>query len=189
MPNLLVFAGPNGSGKSTITSKVGIIGEYVNADVIKASLKCSDMDAALIAERTREYLLEHNKDFSFETVLSTDRNLDLMIRAKEKGYYITCFYVLTSDPDINVERVNCRVQSGGHAVPEDKIRERWQRALRLFPSLIPICNELYVFDNSADRDQADSCLIIKMIDGKIDVYKNDYWDENKVFDLIKNRLL
>ena len=184
MPNLLVYAGPNGSGKSTITSKIGTIREYVNADAIKASLRSSDMEAALKAERTREYLLAHNKDFTFETVLSTDRNLNLMIRAKEKGYCITCFYVLTNDPSINIERVNKRVQSGGHSVPEEKIVERWKKALHLFPALIPICDELYVIDNSIDRKNTESCLIMKKIDKEVEIYPNERWNDTSIKSLI-----
>ena len=38
MPRLVIFAGPNGSGKSTVTSKFGVVGEYVNADEIKKAL-------------------------------------------------------------------------------------------------------------------------------------------------------
>lgn len=185
MPNLLVFAGPNGSGKSTITSKIGTVGEYVNADVIKTATKCSDMDAALIAERTREYLLDCEKDFTFETVLSTERNLKLMIRAKEKGYYITCFYVLTVDPQINVQRVKKRVLGGGHSVPENKTKDRWHKALKLLPSLLSVCDELYIFDNSTEREDASSCLIVKLVDGKAEIYSNQYWSEERILQLLK----
>ena len=80
-PRLLVFAGPNGSGKSTVTSAQKIVGEYVNADRIKQIKGCSDLEAAQEAERLREYLLEHRMDFSFETVLSTPRNLLLIHRS------------------------------------------------------------------------------------------------------------
>ncbi len=95
MSKLLVFAGPNGSGKSTITSDMKFFENYVNADSIKKGLHCSDLEAAQIAEATREHYLAENLDFAFETVLSTTRNIDLMIRAKEKGYHIACIYVLT----------------------------------------------------------------------------------------------
>ena len=113
MPRLLVFAGPNGSGKSTVTQRFGIVGKYVNADEIKKALDCTDMDAAVIAERTRETLLNSKSDFSFETVLSTERNLKLIAKAKQNGYYVTCIYVLTSHPDINLKRVESRVRNGG----------------------------------------------------------------------------
>ena len=87
-PMIIVFAGPNGSGKSSVTSLAEISGEYINADEIKKALHCSDMDAAVKATDIRYNLLEKNKDFTFETVLSTERNLELLTKAKQKGYFI-----------------------------------------------------------------------------------------------------
>lgn len=43
-PEIIVFAGPNGSGKSTITKLAKIIKPYINADDIKSSLHCSDIE-------------------------------------------------------------------------------------------------------------------------------------------------
>lgn len=40
------------------------------------------------------------EDFSFESVLSTDRNLNLLKNTRSSGYFIKCFYILTSDPMI-----------------------------------------------------------------------------------------
>jgi len=97
LPEIVVFAGPNGSGKSTLTALLTPKMDYINADDIKRVLKCSDIDAALEAERQRENHLKNYSDFCFETVMSTDRNLKLLKRAKEKGYFIRCYYVLTTD--------------------------------------------------------------------------------------------
>ena len=88
LPEVVVFAGPNGSGKSTITRMAKIGGEYINADDIKSATLCTDLEAAVKAEELRERMLVDRKDFTFETVLSTDRNLLLLQRAKEKGYFI-----------------------------------------------------------------------------------------------------
>lgn len=44
----------------------------------------------------REECLDKVVGFTFETVLSTDRNLNLLKRAKAKGYFIRCIY--TSQP-------------------------------------------------------------------------------------------
>ena len=90
---ILVFAGPNGSGKSTITSAVSPIGEYINADDIKKVIGCTDLEAAQMAEAKRNKCLEDKRDFTFETVLSTERNLNLLKKAKEKGYFIKSFFV------------------------------------------------------------------------------------------------
>ena len=51
---IVVFAGPNGSGKSTFTSLLKPSMDYINTDEIKKILKCSDFEAAKLAEKQRE---------------------------------------------------------------------------------------------------------------------------------------
>lgn len=102
LPKILVFAGPNGSGKSTITRMAKVVGQYVNADDIKRTTLCSDLEAAVRAENLRKMLLEKKVDFTFETVLSTERNLRLLEKVKDKGYFIQCIYVLTAKVNINI---------------------------------------------------------------------------------------
>ena len=63
LPEIIVFAGPNGSGKSTITSLANIIEPYINADEIKKTTHCSDLDAAIMAEKMREQCLIEKKGF------------------------------------------------------------------------------------------------------------------------------
>ena len=91
LPEIIVFAGPNGSGKTTITRMARTIGVYINADDIKRSSLCSDLEAAVKAEELREEMLEKGEDFTFETVLSTDRNIKLLKKAKEKGYFLDAY--------------------------------------------------------------------------------------------------
>ena len=124
--------------------------DYINADEIKKNLKCSDLEAAQIAERQRESCLQEKRDFCFETVLSTDRNLKLLRRAKMAGYFIRCYYVLTSDPRINIYRVKTRVMSGGHDVPEDKIYTRFWRAMKLVPEVVAVSDICHIYDNSEE---------------------------------------
>jgi predicted ABC-type ATPase len=150
-PEIVVFAGPNGSGKSTYTQLLKPPIDYINADEIKKYLKCSDLEAAQLAEKQREEHMEQMREFCFETVLSTERNLKLLERAKEKGYFIRCYYILTADPMINVWRVKARVESGGHDVPKEKIITRYDRALALVKNLIKVCDICHIYDNSADR--------------------------------------
>ncbi|MHB1925003.1 MAG: hypothetical protein ACYCSJ_09950 [Acidimicrobiales bacterium] len=44
-----------------------------------------------------------------------------------------------------------RVRTGGHAVPEDKIRQRYQRIWPLVASAIDIADAAWVYDNSSAR--------------------------------------
>lgn len=68
-PEVVVFAGPNGSGKSTFTELLKPPMDYINADEIKKNLKCSDLEAAQLAEKQREEHIEQMNEFCFETVL------------------------------------------------------------------------------------------------------------------------
>ena len=162
LPEVVVFAGPNGSGKSTITRMAKIGGEYINADDIKA-------------EELRERMIVDRKDFTFETVLSTDRNLLLLQRAKEKGYFIRGIYVLTCNADINVARVNAREALGGHGVPEEKIRSRYDKALALIPKFVEICDILHIYDNTQEP--------FRIFKKRKDVYyrwNNQYWSNDDI---------
>jgi predicted ABC-type ATPase len=177
---LLVFAGPNGSGKSTATKAIPVIGLYINADDLKAQLGCSDLEAAREAERTREAALERRLDFTFETVLSTDRNLDLVRRASAAGYHVTSVFVLTADAEINVHRVANRAAMGGHSVPNDKIRSRYAKSLANLPELAHLSDQITVFDNSL----AEPCVIYVRVDAKDVISPSPVWSEAAIRDLL-----
>ncbi len=180
MPEILVFAGPNGSGKSTVTKAVNLVGDYINADDIKKALDCSDMEAAIKADERRRKNIEKKVDFTFETVLSTDRNLLLLQEAKNHGYFIKCFYILTADPLINLARVKARVQSGGHDVPNDKVMSRYKKALALLPELIDVCDVIHVYDNSETLFR-----IFKKRKTEYFYWENEYWDADRISKMTK----
>jgi predicted ABC-type ATPase len=51
--------------------------------------------------------------------------IDFMRKASENGFKVYCYFVCTSDPDINLNRVANRIQQGGHAVDPEKIVSRY----------------------------------------------------------------
>ena len=177
-PEVMVFAGPNGSGKSTIKRMAKIAGVYINADDIKKTTLCTDLEAAIKAEELREEMLLKEKDFTFETVLSTDRNLSLLRRAKEKGYFIRGIYVLTATSDINVARVNSREAFGGHGVPEEKIRSRYEKAIKLIPQFVEICDIVHIYDNTIEPFR-----IFKKRKDKTFYWENVFWNKNNIEEL------
>ena len=181
-PAVLVFAGPNGSGKSTITKGFNVIGEYINADNIKKAENCSDLRAAQKATQMREEAVKNRQDFTFETVLSSPRNVELLKRAKKCGYWIEVVFVLTSNVEINVLRVKNRVKNGGHNVPEDKIRSRYIKSLKNLSELLKFSDVVKVIDNSTDKAE----LLISLKDGKLEIYKSNNWSCNDIKKLIHN---
>lgn len=175
LPEVIVFAGPNGSGKSTITQMAKVGGEYINADDIKRTTLCTDLEAAVKAEELRERMINDKKDFTFETVLSTGRNLLLLQKAKEQGYFVRGIYVLTSNVDINVARVKAREALGGHGVPEEKIRSRYDKALAVVPRLVEICDILHIYDNTREPFR-----IFKKRKDKYYHWENQYWRNDDI---------
>ena len=186
---LKVFAGPNGSGKSTVTKWVSIEGSYVNADEIQRHLGCEPLEAAQIAEATREYLLSQGEDFTFETLLSTPRNYMLMARAKAAGYKVICIYILTKDPAINIRRVEVRREAGGHYVLPETVARRYHNAMALFPKLFDVCDECYVYDNSLERTEGEPSMILKFQYGDIEIYPNSVWTVDMLTDLCNGTYL
>jgi predicted ABC-type ATPase len=134
-PFVLIVAGPNGAGKTTLTKSLhqrGIdLGEYINPDDIADELQGTYDErvarAQAIADHRREACIEAKRSFSFETVMSHPSKIDILVRAKEAGFFVQLFFVGTDDPRTNIERVALRVQQGGHDVPTDKIvgHEPW----------------------------------------------------------------
>ena len=164
---VIVFAGPNGSGKSTINAKVladpelGFDGVYINADDIAKTLQGNfasprdvNIAAAEQAETLRKQCLESGQSFAFETVMSTPEKVALMSQARARGYDVHLVFVTTSDPEINVARVANRVSLGGHDVPPESIRSRYEAAMRLLPVAIEQATSVVVYDNSAAEKEA-----------------------------------
>ena len=169
-PRILVFAGPNGSGKSTVSQAWEKYGLYINADDIKAMRKCSDLEAAQEAERLREFCLAERRSFTFETVLSTERNLDLLSRAKAAGFRIESVFIFTADPELNVFRVKAREMSGGHNVPPTKVRSRYTKSLANISKLLTLSDIFRLVDNTAQPE----ILFIKDESGQ-QIRPNRYW--------------
>ena len=178
-PEIIVFAGPNGSGKSTITKLANIIEPYINADDIKRSSHCTDLEAAQKAEELRNKMIDMHKGFTFETVLSTERNINLLRRGKAEGFFIRCIYVLTVASTINVMRVKTRKAAGGHDVPKEKIISSYQKALKLVPTLLQICDVVHIYDNSDKPFR-----IFKKRKNDCFYWENEFWDREHINKLI-----
>ena len=151
-----LVVGPNGAGKSTFVrltlapTRPGV--GFVNADVIAAQRWPGDpeghsYEAARVAEATRIALVEQRQPLITETVFSHPSKLDLLRRATAAGYY-TALHVLMVPEDLAVARVAARVAGGGHAVPEDKVRGRYQRLWPLVADAIVLADAATVYDNA-----------------------------------------
>lgn len=157
---LYVFAGPNGSGKSTVISnyikKNTLFDvEYICPDIYACEV-FGDIDDVVerykkamdFAEYKRKKLLSLKKSMIIETVLSNPDKLEFLNIARQAGYKIITIFISTSSPDVNIERVNIRVEQGGHHVPREKIISRYNKSMNNLHSLSYLSHEIYVYDNT-----------------------------------------
>jgi len=158
MQNLFIIAGPNGAGKTTASFTVlpDMLDckEFVNADEIARGLSPFQADKAaidagrLMLQRIKE-LIKHKSEFAFETTLSTRSYVNLISNAKESDYFVTLVYFWLNSPDLAIERVKSRVLEGGHDIPVDIIKRRYNSGIKnLFNLYIPISDYWMIIDNS-----------------------------------------
>lgn len=178
-PLLLVFAGPNGSGKSSISRYVELAGRYTNADDVVSATGMDNLEAARLVDEMRYESIAKREDFTFETVLSSEYKLRLLREAKERGYFIKCIFMLTSDPRINIGRIRTRVALGGHDVAEAKVIERYHKSLGNIRELLSLCDILHVYDNT-DRP----VRIIRKHKEDLSIYPNSLWTEERILRLM-----
>ena len=158
-PRLVMIAGPNGSGKSTLIAALRADPDiqlptlYINADDLQRERGIVDpRKAQQLATDLRNCALQARGDLMYETVMSHPSKIAELQQAKAAGYHLTLHLVATEDPAINLERVRARVGAGGHGVPDDRIRARYERTLALAPVAIAYADQAVVFDNTQGGD-------------------------------------
>lgn len=158
MARLYIISGCNGAGKTTasysLLPEMLECSEFVNSDEFAKGLSPFNPDKAQIqASRYMilkiRYLLERNIDFAIETTLATRTLLKTVKRAQEAGYSVTLLYFWLNSPELAVERVRARVAAGGHNIPEETIRRRYNVGIEyFFYDYAPICERWILADNS-----------------------------------------
>jgi predicted ABC-type ATPase len=159
MPNVIVIAGPNGAGKSTLAPALLRdtlqIFEYVNADTIAEGLSAfapedASFDAGRVMLGRLHDLAAEEKDFAFETTLASRFYAGWLKDLREQhGYQVSLVFLWLEKVDIAIQRVAARVAAGGHSIPEETIRRRYDRGLKnLFQLYLPVTNSWRIFHAS-----------------------------------------
>lgn len=158
-PVLFVLAGPNGAGKTTyfdyyLRPRVAPI-TFVNPDrLILAELgrvaltRAESERGQELADARRDRLMSERQSFATESTFSHPSKLDMLRDARARGYRVFIYHIGVQSADISVMRVAARVGEGGHSVPEDKIRARFQRNRSLIREALLSADAGVVLDNS-----------------------------------------
>lgn len=153
------MAGPNGSGKSTAAKHLlPETTRFVNADQIAQEISGqgdtpADLRAGRMLVELMDGLESGREDFAVETTLANLKLIPRLQRLNGKGYETQLFFMWLPSPDLAVARVAARVRMGGHDVPEDTVRRRYERGLRhFFESYMNQVGRWRMYDNSSLND-------------------------------------
>ncbi len=155
-PKYTIFAGVNGVGKTslfTILNKYEDLGERINIDEIVAS-KGSWRDSLLQIMASRKAMkmiadcIKRGVTFHQETTIPGIAIQKQIKKAKAAGYTIQLYYVGVENLQTAINRVNRRVEKGGHGVDEELIRRRFDKLPETFHNIIPMCDVAFFYDNT-----------------------------------------
>lgn len=158
-PVLFVLAGVNGAGKSSIgghlLTRQGLTWfnpDRYARDLVAAGLATPD-DASGLAWseglRRLDDALAQGRHHAFETTLGGTTIARRLLDAT-RTHDVLMWFCGLDRPERHLARVAARVRAGGHDIPEDRIRQRYPRALANLIALMPHLAHLQVYDNSAE---------------------------------------
>ena len=158
-PSVVVLGGPNGSGKSTVAPRLlrGSlkVDEFVNADTLAQGLSAfRPEDVAIEAGRITlarlDTLASQRRSFAFESTLASQSLARRLVRLRGDGYTVHVVYLWLPHVELAIARVSERVRSGGHDVPVDVVRRRYERGRRNFFTLYRgLADQWRVYDASS----------------------------------------
>jgi predicted ABC-type ATPase len=160
---ILIIAGPNGAGKTTfarefLPNEAGCP-VFVNADLIAAGLSPFEPEKASI--RAGRLMLEEldrhaaaGTSFAFETTLSGLIYARRIPRWQAAGYHVELIFLGLPSIEVAMARVAARVQQGGHDIPVDVIRRRFQSGSANFENVYKkLVDAWLLYDNSGHCPQ------------------------------------
>ncbi len=150
-----LLAGSNGAGKSTYAPNLPVE-EFINPDDIARQLRPdAPEEAALSAgrealRRITDSIRAKRASFAVETTLSGRFHLQAVRDAKLAGW-IGLVYVGVRSADLAIHRIEQRIISGGHSVPVDDVRRRYERSLENLSTVYQLSDLVLIFDNSSSK--------------------------------------
>lgn len=146
-----IIAGVNGCGKSSFTGslsevdkKMGII---IDTDSITAKNGGDKLSGGKAAAKMIDDCLKHGYDFTQETTLSGVKTLHTIKKARKLGYDIRMYYIAVSSAEECVKRIKNRVSKGGHDIPEETVKRRFENRFNDLLRVLRYCETTVFYDN------------------------------------------
>lgn len=148
--------GCNGAGKTTVYRKILQNSEFtdipvVDPDRIAVENNCNSIEAGKLAIKKISDYITRKQSFIKESTLTSNYDFSILEKAKAMGFSTILYYVCLNSWGMHYERVQARVRSGGHDIPKDIVRHRYDKSLLNLQKAIGLFDEVFVYDNSEDN--------------------------------------
>ncbi|SOU07977.1 hypothetical protein LMG19144_03043 [Xanthomonas arboricola pv. fragariae] len=122
-------------------------------DLVEQGWSSEDANAQAWQEGVRRLrqAIDAGHDYAFETTLGAT-TIPRLLRQACATHTVAVWFCGLSSVELHIARVAARVAAGGHAIPEHKIRERYDASRANLIALLPHLSVLHVYDNSAPAD-------------------------------------
>ncbi|MBQ6675524.1 MAG: zeta toxin family protein [Ruminococcus sp.] len=151
MKTFTVIGGVNGVGKSSLSGVLSAesteLGIIIDTDKLGLKHGGDRIKGGKEAVGLINKCLERGLTFTQETTLSGVRTLKTIRRAKDLGYYIKLYYIGVDSCEESLSRIANRVRKGGHDIPDEDVKRRFEKRFEDLCRVLPYCNEVKLFDN------------------------------------------
>ena len=111
-----------------------------------------NMGVTKLAELERHFI--QRQSFAFETTLSGRAYAHAIRRWQSAGYKVELIFLKLHDAEEAIARVEQRVLQGGHYIPDEVVRRRFEQGLKNLVQIYqPLVNAWAVYDNSGEAPQ------------------------------------
>lgn len=166
---MVMCVGADGAGKSTLIANLYannvidmpfVSAEFVEKKLVGSAGQMQQQLSSNVSARLAEKLLGQNASFCYEAQSNCPNCVALAKSAKQRGYKIVVFYVMTNSSDINIGRAE-KQDVPAKKLSAEHLKKSEQNVKQQVIGLISVCDHLYMFDNSKELSQTNISEIQK----------------------------
>jgi predicted ABC-type ATPase len=162
MQEIIIIAGPNGAGKTSFAREYlsdEVRFTFVNADEIARTPSLhggvnalSDVGAGRIMLNRVDSLVDAGADIVIETTLASLTYARKIPLWRALGYHVSLIYLRLNSVEDSIARVQRRLDAGGHGIPEETIRRRFNKSVRYLETIYkPLVDAWYLGESLEGR--------------------------------------
>lgn len=146
-----IIGGVNGVGKSSFTGvlkeRTTDLGVIIDVDKVTAEMGGNVLAGGKAELKKIRECIDKKISFTQETTLSGYKTEATAKEVKELEYQVRLFYVGLDTVEESLQRIENRVKRGGHNIPRDDVRRRFQSRWEAVATVLPYCDEAEFYDN------------------------------------------